>query len=141
MTEKLILLLIGSIVLIGCSDDKAALNRLAQPKVELDYRRIISQQFLLDHGTDRFDQDAGKVFVNRSNLGALEISGLRWVQHNTATARVGLVCLRAHPAGLPSIDLSIFIDGGKIVDARTSIIIDDCDRQSYQPFTPGPPSQ
>jgi hypothetical protein len=141
MTVKFNLLLLGIIALVGCSGDKVALIGSAQPKVEPDYRRIISQQFLLDHHPDNFDLKAGKVFVDRSNLGALEISGPRWVQHYTAVARVELICLRAHPAGRPPTDISIFIDDGKVVDARTSVIIDDCVRQSFQPFTPGPPSK
>jgi hypothetical protein len=152
-TARIGLMALGGILMIvtaglpACGDYIAGSAFSAQAGHEPDYRRIIAEKFLLNRDPDS-KLDADRFIVNRRTLGPLEISKPRWVEHNTA-GWVWLVCLRAHPAGKPAFDLSVFIsyrpipgvDNPPIADARTSILADGCDRQAFEPFKPGPPSR
>jgi hypothetical protein len=94
-----------------------------------DYRRIIKQNL-----RPLADKPA-PTLKNPDTLGPLEISDVRWVQHHTA-GWVWLACVKAHPAGRPSIEFAFFIDRNSVVDVRTAILADHCQQQVYQPLSP-----
>jgi hypothetical protein len=71
------------------------------------------------------------VFPNQQNLGELEISGLRQVDHLTGPA--WLTCLKLDAPGNPQ-HYAIFIQGNKIVDTRLGILIDQCHKEAYTPL-------
>ena len=96
-----------------------------------DYRRIIAHN--LQQHSDLLKKNPEPTLLQPNTLGALEISGVRWVQHHTE-GWVWLACLRAHPAGRAPIDFSFFIRENRVVDVRTSVMIDDCARQNYKSF-------
>lgn len=136
-------LVVGLASLSGIVDSAVS----AQGGREPDYRRIIAEKFLWDHKPSP-ELDSDMVAVNRAELGPLEISKPRWVEHNLA-GWVWLVCLRAHPAGKPVFDISVFISDHPIprvgnppmADARTSIVADACSQQAFEPYNPKPPKR
>ncbi len=87
---------------------------LSQP----NYRRIIA-----DNIKDIFPKD--------DPPGELEISGLRMVEHLTGPA--WLTCLKIDARRKPQL-YAIFIQNNKVIDSRASIVIDQCQRESYGPF-------
>ena len=71
--------------------------------------------------------------VGPPNLaGTLEISGPRRVSSLKGAAWV--VCLKAQHFPLPPRHYAVFIQRSHIVNSRLSVVIDQCELQSYAPF-------
>ena len=52
-------------------------------------------------------------------------------------------CMRATISGAPAV-LAVFVDGGRIVDVRTALVVDRCDNEHYTPLVinrPEPPAK
>jgi hypothetical protein len=71
-------------------------------------------------------------------LGALEISGARPVDH--LKGAVWLTCLKVDAHEKPQL-YALFIQGDKIVDSRVGVVIDQCYKETFEPFVlPSPPA-
>ena len=86
---------------------------LSQP----NYQRIITDNI-------------GTIFP-KGPPGELEISGVRMVDHLKGPAWI--TCLKIDARGKPQ-HYAIFIQDGKVIDARASMIVDQCQKESYEPF-------
>jgi hypothetical protein len=69
-------------------------------------------------------------------LGDLEISGARPVDHLKGPA--WLTCLKVDAHGKPQ-HYALFIQGDKIVDSRVGVVIDQCYKETFEPFDLPPP--
>jgi hypothetical protein len=69
-------------------------------------------------------------------LGDLEISGARPVDHLKGPA--WLTCLKVDAHGKPQ-RYALFIQGDKIIDWRVGVVIDQCHKETYEPFDLPPP--
>jgi hypothetical protein len=69
-------------------------------------------------------------------LGDLEISGARPVDHLKGPA--WLTCLKVDARGQPQ-HYALFIQGDKIVDSRIGVVIDQCYKETFEPFDLPPP--
>jgi hypothetical protein len=69
-------------------------------------------------------------------LGDLEISGARPVDHLKGPA--WLTCLKVDAHGKPQL-YALFIQGDKIVDSRVGVVIDQCYKETFEPFALPPP--
>jgi hypothetical protein len=116
---------------LACCGYAEQSNYVPFPGPEPDYRRIIAHDLQSHSGV--FEKNPEPTLIRPDTLGPLEISGVRWVQHHTK-GWVWLACLRAHPADRARIDFAFFIRGNRVVDIRTSVLIDDCAGQNYKPF-------
>ena len=79
-------------------------------------------------------------FVNAARLGRVEISGVSQTLHKTL-GMVWFACLRSYPAGAGPSDYAIFMNAARILDARRSLLIDDCGSKQYTLLTVVPPFQ
>jgi hypothetical protein len=66
-----------------------------------------------------------------ANAGALQISGARRV--GSIKGPSWLVCIKAQRHPLPRF-YAVFFQRDRIVDSRLSVVIDQCELQSYTPF-------
>jgi hypothetical protein len=64
--------------------------------------------------------------------GEMEISGIRPVDHLKGPAWI--VCLKLDAHGNPQ-HYAIFIQGDKVIDQRAGIVLDQCHKETYTPFT------
>ena len=92
---------------------------LSQP----NYRRIVADNIRT-------------VLPNIESSGDLEISGARLVDHLKGPA--WLTCLKLDAHGKPQ-NHALFIQGDKIIDSRVGIVIDQCYKQTFDPFDLSPP--
>jgi hypothetical protein len=107
--------------LAGCSVSEFVQDLSPPPAADLsqpNHRRLVADNIKT-------------VFPNQDNLGELEISGVRQVDHLRGPAWLTCVKLGAH--GTPQ-HYAIFIQGNKIVDTRAGIVIDQCHKQTYTPL-------
>jgi hypothetical protein len=105
----------------GCSASEIVQNWTPVPARDLsepNYRRIIADNIKT-------------VFPKDTELGALEISGVRPVDHLKGPA--WLACLKLDAHGHPQ-HYAIFIQGNKIIDSRVGILLDQCHKAAYTPF-------
>ena len=109
-----------AVTLGGCSASElvqnwpdAPISDLSQP----DYRRIIVDNI--------------KTLFPKTELGELEISGIRMVDHLKGAA--WLTCLKLDAHGKPQI-YAIFIQDNKIIDQRAGVVIDQCHKETYTPL-------
>jgi hypothetical protein len=112
-----------ALMLCGCSASEIVQNWSAAPVSDLsqpNHLRIVADNLKT-------------LFPNGATLGNLEISGVRLVDH--IKGQVWRTCLKLDAAGSPQL-YAIFIQDGKVVDSRASIIIDQCTREAYMPFDP-----
>src|SRR6516225_9011773 len=72
----------------------------------------------------------------RRAVGDLEIAGVRLVDHLKGPA--WLTCLKVDAHGNPQ-NYALFIQGDKIIDSRIGIVIDQCYKQTFEPFNLSPP--
>jgi hypothetical protein len=73
-----------------------------------------------------------QVFKNLATLGtSVEISGVRPVDHLKGAA--WLTCLKLDAQGDPQ-HYAIFIQGGKIIDWRVGVLLDQCHKEAYTPL-------
>ena len=108
--------------LAGCSASDltpATAIDLPQP----NYRRVVAD-------------NAKAVIPNVGSVGDLEISGVRLVDHLKGPA--WLTCLKVDAHGKPQ-NYALFIQGDKIIDSRIGIVIDQCYKQTFEPFDLSPP--
>src|SRR5262249_29690297 len=92
---------------------------LAQP----NYRRVVAD-------------NVRAIIPNVASVGDLEISGVRLVDHLKGPA--WLTCLKVDAHGKPQ-NYALFIQGDKIIDSRVGIVIDQCYKQTFEPFDLSPP--
>jgi hypothetical protein len=107
-----------AVILGGCSASEIVQNWTAPPAADLsqpNFRRIVADNIKT-------------IFPNRQILGELEISGVRAVDHLKGPA--WLTCLKLDARGNPQ-HYAIFIQGGKVLDWRAGIVIDECHKQTY----------
>jgi hypothetical protein len=118
-----------ALVLSGCSAGEFAQNLPGGPVPDLsqpNYRRIV---------TDNIKA----IFPKQNPPGELEISGLRMVDHFQGPAWI--TCLKIDARGKPQL-YAIFIQNDKVIDARASVVVDQCQKESYGPFElPGGPTK
>ena len=110
-----------AVTLGGCSASEFVQNWTSPPAADLsqpNYRRVVADNIKT-------------VFPDHSNLGELEISGVRQVDHLKGPA--WLTCLKLDAQGNPQ-HYAIFIQGNKIVDSRAGIVIDQCHKEAYTPL-------
>jgi hypothetical protein len=108
--------------LAGCSASDltpATAIDLPQP----NYRRVVAD-------------NAKVVIPNVGSVGDLEISGVRLVDHLKGPA--WLTCLKVDAHGKPQ-NYALFIQGDRIIDSRIGIVIDQCYKQTFEPFDLPPP--
>jgi hypothetical protein len=107
--------------LAGCSVSGLVQDLIPPPAADLsqpNHRRVVADNIKT-------------VFPNHDNLGALEISGVRQVDHFKGPA--WLTCLKLDAHGTPQL-YAIFIQGNRIVDTRAGIVIDQCHKEAYTPL-------
>jgi hypothetical protein len=105
----------------GCSASEIVQNWSNTPVSDLsepNYRRIVADNIRT-------------LFPNKPVLGDLEISGVRVVDH--LKGKAWRTCLKLD-ANANAQHYAIFIQDGKIIDSRASIIIDQCGKEAYEPF-------
>ena len=56
---------------------------------------------------------------------------LRMVEHLKGPA--WLTCLKIDARGHPQL-YAIFIQNGRVIDSRASVVVDQCQKESYDPF-------
>jgi hypothetical protein len=108
-------------ILGGCSASEIVQNWALDPVSDLaepNYRRIVADNIKT-------------VFPKDTELGVLEISGVRQVAHLKGPA--WLTCLKLDVQGHPQ-HYAIFIQGNKIIDSRVGILLDQCHKAAYTPF-------
>ena len=108
-------------ILGGCSASEIVQNLTPGPAPDLaepNYRRIIADNIKT-------------VFPKDTEFGALEISGVRPVDHLKGPA--WLACLKLDAHGHLQ-HYAIFIQSNKIIDSRLGILLDQCHKASYTPF-------
>lgn len=144
MNLKIIRIAFFLVSAAGCSSI-AAPDSASNSGLVPDYRRIVLRDLQAGRGqsapkeaSDDKAATPGKpnrsVFLNVERLGRVEISEVSQVLHSTR-GWVWLTCIRSYPDGRPSTDYAIFISNNKIVDARTSVITDNCSTQKYELLT------
>jgi hypothetical protein len=105
----------------GCSGSELVQNLAPSSVADLpqpDYRRIVANNIKT-------------IFPAQADLGDLEISGVRLVDHLKGPAWLTCVKLDAH--GKPQ-QYAVFIQDNKIIDSRAGIVIDQCYKQTYSPL-------
>lgn len=110
-----------AIVLGGCSASEIVQNWSSAPAADLsepNHRRIVADNIRT-------------LFPNKAALGELEISGVRVVDH--LKGKAWRTCLKLDARANPQ-QYAIFIQDGKIIDSRASIIMDQCGKEAYEPF-------
>ena len=115
-------------ILGGCSASEIVQNWTPGPVPDLsepNYRRIVAENIKT-------------VFPRDTEFGALEISGVRPVDHLKGPA--WLTCLKLDAQGHPQ-HYAIFIQGNKIIDSRVGILLDQCHKAAYTPFEISLPSK
>jgi len=100
-----------------------------------NYRFIVANALV--NGVSGVSAVSGvRAIIGRSNVESLvlEISNPRRV--DVAKGATWMVCVRtlSYPARLPRAYHSVFIRHEKIIDARISVGIDQCERETYTPF-------
>jgi hypothetical protein len=106
----------------GCSASELVQNWTSPAAPDLsqpNYRRVIADSI-------------NSIFPNQAMLGEMEISGIRPVDHLKGSAWI--VCLRIDAQGNPQ-HYAIFIQGDKVIDQRAGIVLDQCHKETYTPFT------
>jgi hypothetical protein len=109
-----------AVTLGGCSGSELVQN-LGAPVSDLtqpDYRRIVAANIKA-------------IFPAQAEVGDLEISGVRLVDHLKGPA--WLTCVKVDAHGNPQ-QYAVFIQGDKIIDSRAGIVLDQCYKQSYTPL-------
>jgi hypothetical protein len=109
-----------AVTLGGCSGSELVQN-LATPLSDLqqpDYRRIVAANIKT-------------IFPAQAEIGDLEISGVRLVDHLKGAA--WLTCVKVDAHGRPQ-QYAVFIQGDKIIDSRAGIVLDQCYKQTYTPL-------
>jgi hypothetical protein len=109
-----------AVTLGGCSGSELVQN-LGTPVSDLpqpDYRRIVAANIKA-------------IFPAKAEVGDLEISGLRLVDHLKGPA--WLTCVKVDAHGNPQ-QYAVFIQGDKIIDSRAGIVLDQCYKQTYTPL-------
>ncbi len=117
-----------AVALGGCSVSEVVQSWTPGPAPDLsqpNYRRIVADNIKT-------------VFPNQASLGALEISGVRPVDHLKGPA--WLTCLKLDARGHPQ-HYAIFIKDNKIIDSRVGILIDQCHKEAYTPFEISQPAK
>src|SRR5215510_14812039 len=116
-----------AVTLGGCSASEVVQNLppanaidLAQP----NYRRVVAD-------------NVRAIIPSVASVGDLEISGVRLVDHLKGPA--WLTCLKVDAHGKPQ-NYALFIQGDKIIDSRIGIVIDQCYKQTFEPFNLSPPA-
>jgi hypothetical protein len=112
-----------SICLGGCAASHSIIQNLPDPPLpgdlsEPNYRQIVADNI-------------GTIFPTPAELGVLEISGVRPVNHLRGLA--WLTCLRIHAEDAAQ-DYALFILGDKIIETRVGVAIDGCKQQTYGPY-------
>jgi len=114
-----------AIVLGGCSASEIVQNWSNAPAADLsepNHRRIVADNIRT-------------LFPNKAALGEVEISGRRVVDH--LKGKAWRTCLKLDARVNPQ-QYAIFIQDGKIIDSRASIIMDQCGKEAYEPFDLAP---
>jgi hypothetical protein len=109
-----------ALILSGCSASEIVQNWSNAPVSDLsqpNHRRIVADNI--------------RTLFPKTELGDLEISGVRLVDHLKGQA--WRTCLKLDARVNPQ-QYAIFIQDGKIIDSRASIIIDQCGKEAYEPF-------
>jgi hypothetical protein len=110
-----------AVILSGCSASELVQNLPPAPAPDLsqpNYRRVIADNIKT-------------ILPAKALAGELEISGTRLVDHLKGPA--WLTCLKLDARGNPQ-NFAIFIQGDKIIDSRGGIVIDQCHKETFQPF-------
>jgi hypothetical protein len=89
-----------------------------QAVLEPNYRQIVAN-------------DIGTIFPNPAELGVLEISNVRPVDHFRGPA--WLTCLRIHAEDAAQ-EYALFILDDKVIDVRVGVAIDRCRQQAYSAY-------
>jgi hypothetical protein len=116
-----------AVTLGGCSASEVVQNLPPSTAIDLpqpNYRRVVADNIRA-------------VIPNVGSGGDLEISGVRLVDHLKGPA--WLTCLKVDAHGKPQ-NYALFIQGDKIIDSRIGIVIDQCYKQTFEPFDLPPPS-
>jgi hypothetical protein len=154
-------LLALAVTLAGCSASEVLQNWTPAPAAatapdlsQPNYRRVVADNIKT-------------IFPNSASLGDSEISAARLVDHVKGPAWI--TCLKFYARVIPVEDKSapnstttgdpavaqsapsstmsgspqyyaIFIQGDKIIDSRLSVAIDQCRKETFQPFDLSPPA-
>jgi hypothetical protein len=107
----------------GCAAGHSVIQGLPdaprpQDLSEPNYRQIVADNI-------------GTIFPNPADLGVLEISSVRPVNH--LLGQGWLTCLRVHAEDAAQ-EYAMFILGDKIIDVRVGVAIDRCKQQPYAAY-------
>lgn len=92
----------------------------------------------LNGGGKKPEEVVQGTFVNAARLGRVEISGVSQTAHKTLGV-VWFAYLRSYPAGAGPSDYAIFMSDVGVLDARRSLLIDDCGNKHYTLLMLAPP--
>ena len=115
------LVLALAVTLGGCSASELVQNLPAAPAPDLsqpNHRRIVADNIRV-------------VFPKETPSGELQISGIRLIDHLKGPA--WLTCVKIETRETPQF-FAIFIQGDKIIDSRVALMIDQCYKDTYEPF-------
>jgi hypothetical protein len=111
-----------SLILAGCGAGHL-IESLPEPGIPADLSEPNYRQIIADN--------IAAVFPNPDGLGNLEVSAVRPVNHLRGPA--WLACLKIHADEVPQ-EYALLIQGDKVIDQRTGVVMDRCKQQAYQPF-------
>jgi hypothetical protein len=121
-------LLALAVTLGGCSATELVQNLPPAPAADLsqpNYRRVVGDNIKA-------------IFPYVTSLGDLEISRVRLVDHLKGPA--WMTCLKLDAHGKPQV-YALFIQGDKIIDSRVGVVMDQCYKETFEPFElPSPPA-
>src|SRR5215510_12969433 len=120
-------LLALAVTLGGCSASEMVQNFPPATALDLpqpNYRRVVAD-------------NVRAIIPNVASVGDLEISGVRLVDHLKGPA--WLTCVKVDAHRKPQ-NYALFIQGDKIIDSRIGIVIDQCYKQTFEPFNLSPPA-
>jgi len=113
--------LAAALLLNGCSASEFVQNWPGGPVPDLsepNYRRIVADNIR-------------SIFPKENPPGEFEISGLRMVEHLRGPA--WLTCLKIDARRNPQL-YAVFIQNDRVIDARASVVVDQCQKENYGPF-------
>jgi hypothetical protein len=110
-----------AVTLGGCSASELVQNLPAAPAPDLsqpNHRRVVANNIMV-------------LFPKGTPAGEVQISGIRLIDHLKGPA--WLTCVKVETQATPQL-YAVFIQGDKIIETRVALVIDQCYKDTYEPF-------
>ena len=114
------------------SESRPDYKTVVARQLEFDEKNSALTKLGKDNNRKRQGTEMEPVFANPDKLDGIEISDARPVRH-PKKGWTWQTCLRVYQQGWP-VDYTVFIIDQFIVDARTSVAIDECAEQRFEPL-------